>query len=155
MSDPQVLTTLRRKRDEIEAYIGKMERQIEDAKRDLSAVNATIRLYELDRSEPGAVAPYAEIHRLFRRGEMTTICKQALQHEGPLDTRELAVRVIRTKGMDEDDRLLRKTIAFRIVQALRLHERRGGVRSDGKRQGVRIWSTQPKGEGSGNSNCHV
>ena len=139
MSDPQVLTTLRRKRDEIEAYIGKMERQIEDAKRDLSAVNATIRLYELDRSEPGAVAPYAEIHRLFRRGEMTTICKQALQQEGPLDTRELAIRVIRAKGMDEDDRLLRKTIAFRIVQALRLQERRNSVRGDGKRNGVRVW----------------
>lgn len=143
-ADPQVVTTLRRKRDEIEAYIGKMERQIEDARRDLSAINATIRLYELDRAEPGAIAPYAEIHRLFRRGEMTEICKQALRQEGPLDTRELALRVIRAKGMDEDDRILRKTIAFRIVQALRLHERRGGVRGDGKRNGVRVWVAFPR-----------
>lgn len=139
MAEPQILTTLRRKRDTIEAYIGTMERQIADARRDLSAVNATIRLYEVDGSAPGEVAPYAEIHRLFRRGEMTTICKQALQQEGPLDTRELAIRVIRVKGMDEDDRLLRKTIAFRIVQALRLQERRGSVRGDGKRNGVRLW----------------
>jgi hypothetical protein len=139
-ADPQVVTTLRRKRDTIEAYIGAMERQIADAKRDLSAINATIRLYEIDPTTPGAVAPYAEIHRLFRRGEMTAICKQALQ-QGPLDTRELALAVIRTKGMDENDRILRKTIALRIVQALRLHERRGGVRGDGKRNGVRLWGT--------------
>jgi hypothetical protein len=62
---------------------------------------------------------------------MTAICKQALQQEGPLDTRELALRVVRAKGMDENDRILRKTIALRIVQALRLQERRGGVRGEG------------------------
>lgn len=141
-ADPQVVTTLRRKRDTIEAYIATMERQIADARRDLSAINATIRLYEIDPTTPGAVAPYAEIHRLFRRGEMTAICKQALQQEGPLDTRELALRVVRAKGMDENDRILRKTIALRIVQALRLQERRGGVRGEGKQSGVRRWSAQ-------------
>ncbi|QRG08757.1 hypothetical protein EZH22_11005 [Xanthobacter dioxanivorans] len=146
-ADPQVLTTLRRKRDTIEAYIGTMERQIADARRDLSAINATIRLYEIDPTTPGVVAPYAEIHRLFRRGEMTETCRQALRQRGPLDTRELALEVIRTKGMDESDRILRKTIALRIVQALRLQERRGGgISGDGRRCGVRLWTVpQPLG----------
>jgi hypothetical protein len=41
MADPQILTTLRRKRDDIQAVIESYERKIEEAKHDLSAVNAT------------------------------------------------------------------------------------------------------------------
>ena len=138
MAEPQVLSTLRRKRADVEGYIAKLERQIEDAKRDLSAINATIRIFEVN-GEPREFPAYVEIHRLFKRGEMTGICKAALAQEGPLDTRELALRVIRAKGLDEGDKALRQTIALRIVQALRLLERRGGILGAGKRGGVRLW----------------
>ncbi|MFG1243302.1 hypothetical protein V5F31_13070 [Xanthobacter sp. V7C-4] len=139
MSDPQVLTTLRRKRAEVEGFIAKLEKQIDTAKRDLSAINATIRIFEVN-GEPREFPAYVEIHRLFKRGEMTTICKAALAQEGPLDTRELALRVIRAKDLDEGDKALRQTIALRIVQALRLQERRGFICDNGRRNGVRVWS---------------
>lgn len=138
MADPQVLTTLRRKRSEVEGFIAKLERQIDTAKRDLSAINATIRIFEVN-GEPSEFPAYVEIHRLFKRGEMTAICKAALAQEGPLDTRELALRVIRAKGLDEGDKALRQTIALRIVQALRLLHKRGGILDDGKRKGARLW----------------
>lgn len=48
MADPQIVTTLRRKRDEIESAISAYEAKIEDAKRELSAVNATLRIFELN-----------------------------------------------------------------------------------------------------------
>lgn len=137
MVEPQVLSTLRRKRDEIEAYIGKLERQIADAKRDLMSVNATICIFEVN-GEPREFPAHVELHRLFKRGEMTAICKAALVQEGPLDTRELALRVISVKGLDESDKTLRQTIALRIVQALRLQARRGLLES-GTRRGVRLW----------------
>ncbi|MFG1263895.1 hypothetical protein [Xanthobacter aminoxidans] len=139
MAEPQVLSTLRRKRADVEGYIAKLERQIEDAKRDLSAINATIRIFEVN-GEPSEFPAYVEIHRLFKRGEMTAICRAALAKEGPLDTRELALRIIRAKGLDEGDKALRQTIALRIVQALRLQERRGTVTACGRRAGVRLWS---------------
>jgi len=56
------------------------------------------------------------------------------------DTRELAVRVLRAKGMDEDDKVLRPAVAFRIVQALGIAAKRGAIGSAGKRRGVRVWS---------------
>lgn len=139
MAEPQVLSTLRRKRSEVEGFIAKLEKQIDTAKRDLSAINATIRIFEVN-GEPSEFPAYVEIHRLFKRGEMTAICRTALAQEGPLDTRELALRVIRAKGLDEGDKALRQTIALRIVQALRLQERRGILRGDGKRNGVCVWS---------------
>lgn len=139
MADPQVLTTLRRKRSEVEGFIAKLEKQIDTAKRDLSAINATIRIFEVN-GEPSEFPAYVEIHRLFKRGEMTAICRAALAQEGPLDTRELALRVIRAKGLDEGDKALRQTIALRIVQALRISEKRSMVRGVGRRSGVRMWA---------------
>ena len=35
--------------------------------------------------------------------------------EGPLETRELALRVIRIKGLDEADTVLRTSITYRII----------------------------------------
>lgn len=35
------------------------------------------------------------------------------------DTRELAERVIHAKGLDEDDKVLRQSVTFRIVQTQR------------------------------------
>jgi len=138
MADPQILSTLRRKRDEIEAAIVTYESKVEDAKRDLAAVVATLRLFELN-GEPQEFPAYAAIGRLWKRGEMVAVCREALEQEGPLDTRELAVRVLRAKGLDEADRVMRQTVAFRVVQALSIAAKRGTIGSGGKRKGVRLW----------------
>ena len=82
---------------------------------------------------------YVNTLRLFRRDEIVAICKKALAEEGPLDTRELAQRVVVTKGLDEADTVLRTSITYRIVQAMRLQWKRGQVESPEKRGGVRVW----------------
>ncbi|TAL78093.1 MAG: hypothetical protein EPN75_11685 [Beijerinckiaceae bacterium] len=142
MADPQVVNTLRSKRDELERIIKAYEGKIEAARHDLMHVNATMRLFELN----GAVEVFpvhADTSRLFRRGEITRICKEALAAapEG-LDTRELARAVIRAKGLDETDAVLRKAVAFRVVQSLSMQWKRGGVGSGGKRGGVRVWESR-------------
>lgn len=144
MADSHVVSTLTRKRDEIERAIATYEKKLDQARRDLSHVNATLRLFAIN-GEPSEFPVYVDLHRLFRRGEIVALCKEAIAKEGPLDTRELALRVIRTKGLDEADKPLRVSITYRIVQALRLQQKRGGIGSDGKRRGVRVWTDrQPK-----------
>ncbi len=140
MADPQVVSTLRRKRDEIESAISAYRAKIEDAERDLSAVATTLRLFELN-GEPQQFPAYADIGRLWKRGEIVTVCRDVLAKEGPLDTRELALCVIRTKGLDEGDGVLRKTVAYRIVQALSIAAKRKRIASVGKRGGVRLWAS--------------
>lgn len=142
MADPQILSTLRRKRDEIEATIAAYEKRIEAARHDLAAVAATIRLFELT-GEPRQFPAYAAIGRLWKRGEMVAVCRQALDKEGPLDTRELALRVIRAKGLDADDKVMRQTVAFRVVQALSVAAKRGTIGGAEKRKGVRVWTGHP------------
>ncbi len=57
-------------------------------------VVASLRLFELT-GDPRDFPRYIDLNRLPRRGETTKICLTALAEEGPLDTRELAQRVMR------------------------------------------------------------
>ena len=138
MSDPQILCTLRRKKNEIESVIAAYREKIAEAERDLSAVAATLRLFELGDQHEQFPAHLA-LGRFFRRGEILGVCKAALAADGPLDTRELALRVIRAKGLDEGDKVLRKTVAYRVVQALTMAAKRGKVGDEGRSKGVRVW----------------
>lgn len=79
--------------------------------------------------------------RVFRRGEIFEICKAALaQAPDCMDTRELALAVLRAKGMDESDAVLRKALAWSIINVMRAQFRRGKVADAGKRRGVRMWA---------------
>ena len=84
---------------------------------------------------------YVDLGRLWKRGEISAVCRTALEQESPLDTRELAERVIRAKGPDEGDKVLRQTVTLRIVQTLSIAAKRGRFKSEGKRKGVRVWRT--------------
>ena len=139
MAEPQIVTTLSSKRNELERIISSYEAATTAARRDLAHVNATLELFERD----GPLSAYPSrmsIVRMFKRGELFALCKAALA-EAPdgLDTRELALTVIRAKDMDESDRVLRKAIGLRIVQAMLRQELRGRIVGGGKRKGVRVW----------------
>ena len=138
MADPHVLTTLRRKRAEIENAIATYEKRLSEARRDLAHVNATIQLFGSDAA-PEGVKVYQDIHRLFRRGELTAICKAVLAEQGPMDTRQLSHHVMAVKGFGDDNEL-RKAIAYRIVQALRMQAKRGKIGDAGKRGNARLWA---------------
>jgi hypothetical protein len=140
MAEPQIVNTLRSKRDELERIIGSYEKATEAARRDLAHVNATLQLFERD-GVPGVYPSRMSLIRVFRRGEIFAICRAALaQYPAGMDTRELALAVLRAKGMDAQDAVLRKAVAYSIINLMRQQFRRGNVTDAGKRCGVRVWS---------------
>jgi hypothetical protein len=50
----------------------------------------------------------------------TKICMDALAKEELLDMRQLALRVIRAKGLSENDKVLAQTVTLRVVQTHRI-----------------------------------
>ena len=73
---------------------------------------------------------------------MFALCKAALQEAGkPLTSREIALAVIRAKGWDEGDAMLRKAVAYRLIQSLTRAAMQGRIEDAGKRKGVRVWTT--------------
>jgi hypothetical protein len=139
MALPLSISLLTRKQDKIRDTIAAYEAKIKQAQADLAHVNATLRLFAAT-GEPEDFPPYVDLNRVFRRGETTQICLASLREEGPLDTRQLAVRVMRAKGLDTDDKVLVTTVSLRIVQTLRMRARRG-QELDGsmRRKGVCVW----------------
>ncbi len=129
---------LRKKRDDIAATIAHYERLIREAEHDLAHVNAALRLFEVT-GEASDLPPYVDLNRLLKRGETTKICMDALAAEGPLDTRQLALRVIRAKGLTESDKVLAQSVALRVVQTLRMRARRNKVECVTKTKGVCVW----------------
>jgi hypothetical protein len=103
----------------------------------LAHVTAAIRIIEAS-GRPADIARYVDTYRLFKRGEPWAICQTALA-SGPKDTRELAVELMKAKGMDTADTVLAKGLTNRLIHSLRMQEGRGRVSREGKRKGVTVW----------------
>ncbi|MGE7414130.1 hypothetical protein [Methylobacterium tarhaniae] len=145
MALPQVVTTLRAKRDEIEAHIAELRRQLAAAERDLSSVTAVLALYDLSPASQTRFPAYAHLNRLFAYGEMFKLAKQAITGAGnSLTTREIALAIIRMKGWDDQDAQLRKAVAYRLIQSLARAARQGRIHDAGRRKNVRMWSLANK-----------
>ena len=139
MSEPTVIVTLRAKAENLAGYIAKLEGDLEQARADLSHVTATLHLFEAP--DAGEQFPmHYNLDRLFRRREIGVLCHEALSN-GPRDTRQLAAWIIERKGFPAPDRHLRSAVAYRIVQALRMQEKRGGIRRIGKNGNAILWAS--------------
>jgi hypothetical protein len=138
MSEIRTVTTLTAKRSEIISAIAQYEKRVAQARADLSHVNACITLFEAS-GEPGALTPYIDTHRLFAGAELMHLCKDALA-SGPKTTKELALHVMATKGLDTGDKVLAHALASRMIHALRQQWRRGLLTGVGKVKGARVWA---------------
>ena len=134
MENPQVLNTLATKRREIERHIGSLEADLDQARRDLSAILAATAVFSGDGPKPTA---YMNLTKLFPRFELPKLCRAALDAAtGPISTRDIAAHVIAAKGLDGTDRHLRTAIAYKVVQHMRRLERERRVGRTGKVAGA-------------------
>jgi hypothetical protein len=88
---------------------------------------------------------YVDSYRLFKRGEPWAICAAVLA-TGPQTTKELALALMRAKGMDLGDTVHAKAIGHRLIHSLRMQEQRKRVCRDGKRHGVSVWQLPKRDE---------
>jgi hypothetical protein len=69
-----------------------------------------------------------------------TICKAALAEHGPMKTRQLVTHVLMAKSLDAADRVLAKSVASRLIHALRMQAKRGKIAAQGKERGATVWA---------------
>lgn len=142
MAEIRTVTTLRRKRDEISASIRLYEQQLGQARADLAHVTAAIRIFEASGDRKG-MARYVDTHRLFKYGEPWAICQKALAKRGNLSTRELALELMRAKGLDTADKVLAKGITSQLIHTLRMRWKTGRLVKTGRTQQAAIWALPP------------
>lgn len=143
MPELQVINTLNTKADSLRSHIVRLERELEETKAALSHVLATMHLFQPPTSSDEFPLHY-NMAQLFKRREIVGYCTEALQG-GPMDTRQLSDWIIAKKQFPNPDRHLKTSIAFRVVQALRLQEKRGGpIQRIGKVSNVVLWKLTEK-----------
>jgi hypothetical protein len=76
---------------------------------------------------------------LFVRGELVMICNAALAEHGLMNTRALVMHILEAKGLD-GDRVLAKSVAERLIHALRMQAKRGKIEIAGKEGGAIVWA---------------
>ncbi len=140
MAESLTVLTLRNKQAQIEDTIERYENKLAQARANLAHVSAALTIFEAS-GDPLDLARYTNLRRLFRYREMFNICREALEREGPLSTRQLAERVMRAKGLDVADAVLARSVAFRLIQNLTMHLRRGNLAEAGRERlrRERIW----------------
>ena len=84
-----------------------------------------------------------DVHHLFKRGEQTRLCLAALV-DGPLTTRQLALHVMKAKGLDQRDKVLAKSIGGRLIHALGMLRRQGRLLARGRLKAAMIWELPPE-----------
>jgi cell division protein ZapA (FtsZ GTPase activity inhibitor) len=133
----QFINALATKRKEIESHIGSLEQDLEQARRDLSAILAATALFSGEGPKPTA---YMNLSRLFPRHELPRLAKASLKNaSAPISTRDIAAHIIEVKGLDGRDRHLRKAIAYKVIQHMRRLARERRVIRLGKVGGAVVW----------------
>jgi hypothetical protein len=84
-----------------------------------------------------AVRPHVNLAGLFKRCETVAIAEAALA-DGPLNTRQLSVAVLKTKGLDLGDEVLAKAIGHRLTHALRIEARGGKLVAVGRHKAAHL-----------------
>jgi hypothetical protein len=138
MSEIRTVTTLRHKRSEIAKSIENYECKLNQARSDLAHISAAIAIFEASGNIKGLSA-YVDTHRLFKYGEVFEMALDTLK-QGPMNTRDLSLAIMKAKGLDTNDRVLAKAVASRLINILRKQLLRGSIVDGGKFKGVRIWA---------------
>jgi len=141
-AQPNVLHALTKKRAEIAGQIEHNQLDLRRKLAELDHIDAAIRIFnpEIDISSIRAKAVPPR-HAAFK-GEVTRIVFDSLREaKRPLTSRDIAVLLMRERGLSEDDRDLSVIMVKRVCACLRVQRQKGLVRTaplNGNLQGWEI-----------------
>jgi hypothetical protein len=139
-----VIPVLRSKRAEISGHILELEKRVTRLRADLANIDAAIRILS-PGAEPGTIPPKRAYKRTqyFARNELSRLALDILRKaQGPLAAREIAVAIMKAKGLRMGDDALCATVTDMLLVALRSNARRGTIVKTGVSRDAR-WSVTP------------
>lgn len=129
MERPNTLAGLREKRAQLSGRIETLQRDLNDLVIDLDHLDHVIAMFDPD-CDPSSIKPksFPARHAAFR-GEMQRFVLGALRAaEGPLTSLEIAVAVVKGRGLDPTDRRAVTLIRKRVGACLFKLKEKGLVR---------------------------
>ena len=129
------------KRAEMAGLIKDLEKRAQQARVDLSHIDATLHLFDPDIAPSGIKAkrPAGQRLRYFEPGEMSRLCREAVwaAKGASLSADDIVLGVMQAKGLDPNDKRLRQDLTRRFLWALHPMQVAGTVRKIGHGVGAR------------------
>lgn len=140
MAESLLIAALQTKAQELQRQVVTYEDALEKVRHDLAIIAGPIRICERGENVPEHFAPHLSLRNFFSRGEMLALSLKALEDapEG-LSNRDLAVILLRDKGFDHNDPVLRRTLTHKLAADLGKQARRGKVAKAGMREGSAVY----------------
>jgi hypothetical protein len=127
-SKDHVVSGLIEKRRELAGIIDKLQCQLDQHRADLTHIDGVLRVLATDL-DPATIRPKRiyRRNRYFARNELSRLCLGVLRTAAcePLNTNDIAGRVIAAKGFDPGNAILRAAIREQVGSTvMRLHRNR-------------------------------
>ncbi len=137
---PNVLHALTRKRAEIAGQIEHNQLSLRHLIAELDHIDAAIRIFDpavdIGRIRAKPVPPR---HAAFK-GEVTRIVFNTLREaREPVSSRDIALRLMKERGLNPDDRELSVIMVKRICACLRVQKKKGLIRNAPYAGGLQGW----------------
>ena len=137
MGEPDVISGLKAKQQEIRRRISELEDDIKVCRADLVSISETLRIF----GDPDA---YVKPEALFSRGDLARTIFDALRGSpNGLDLPALTGIVAKANNLDMNDAKLAQTVRTRVNNALYRYMHRNEVFNRKGRDGLRVWRLAP------------
>jgi hypothetical protein len=139
-----LISGLKEKRSAVAGRIVDLRREADKLQADLVAIDSVLRLYDVDPGEIPTKGRMPVRSAYFGRYEITRRCRDLLREKGTIKAEDVSVQAMRDKGLDPENRKLRRDFTRRILVSLHDLKKTGVVLKDGHGRGV-TWrlATQP------------
>ena len=144
MAEAHITHTLKDKAHDLQRLIMSYEESLEKARRELAVIVSAIAIFETEGGVPIEFVDGIGVRNLFKRGEVWTIARKALEGAPDgLSTRQLANTCLTEKGYNADDPALRRAMVADIIVIMRKRQRRREVVRQEERKGSVVWVLVP------------
>lgn len=134
--DTFVISGLKEKRSAVAGRMVDLRRELDRLQGDLAALDSVLRLYDVEPSEIPTKGRMPVRSAYFGRNEITRRCRDLLRERGTIRAEDVTVLAMRDKGLDPENRKLRRDFTRRILVSLHDLKKAGAVMKLGHGRGV-------------------
>lgn len=136
MSDTFVISGLKEKRSAVAGRMVDLRRELDRLQGDLAALDSVLRLYDVEPSEIPTKGRVPVRSAYFGRNEITRRCRDMMRERGTVKAEDISIQAMRDKGLDPENRKLRRDFTRRILVSLHDLKKAGVVAKNGYGRGV-------------------
>lgn len=134
--DTFIISGLKEKRSAVAGRIVDLRREADKLQADLVAIDSVLRLYDVEPSEIPTKGRMPVRSAYFGRNEITRRCRDTLREKGTIKAEDVSIQAMRDKGLDPENRKLRRDFTRRILVSLHDLRKAGAIQKIGASRGV-------------------